>query len=117
MPPQDANPTPSFGGFGLKMRAGVVSAKAGVGLRRHQGCAIIGRAPRLIQKVTPSRRHHMSNVPMTRPNEALAVHPPTSMAPNTFVELRDGRILGAAHFGDSGSSIFPIFPRWNPVLS
>ena len=50
----------------------------------------------------------MSNVPMTRPNETLAVHPPTSMAPNTFVELRDGRILGAAHFGDSGSSIFTI---------
>ena len=46
----------------------------------------------------------MISVPMTRPNETLAVHPPTFTAPNTFVELRDGRILGAAHFGDSGYS-------------
>lgn len=38
----------------------------------------------------------MSNVPMTRPEEALAVHETTYFHSSTFVELEDGRILHAA---------------------
>ena len=38
----------------------------------------------------------MSNVPMTRPNEALAVHETPYFHSSTFVELDDGRVLHAA---------------------
>ena len=38
----------------------------------------------------------MSNVPMTRPEEMLAVHETTFFHSSTFVELEDGRILHAA---------------------
>ena len=43
----------------------------------------------------------MSNVPMTRPEEALAIHEPAVAALSTFVELQDGRILAAA--GDTSA--------------
>ncbi|MFQ6042763.1 MAG: sialidase family protein, partial [Candidatus Poribacteria bacterium] len=38
----------------------------------------------------------MSNVPMTRPEEALAIHETNYFHSSTFVELSDGRILHAA---------------------
>ena len=38
----------------------------------------------------------MSNVPMTRPEEALAIHETRYFHSSTFVELEDGRILHAA---------------------
>jgi hypothetical protein len=38
----------------------------------------------------------MSNVPMTRPEEALAIHQTNYFHSSTFVELEDGRILHAA---------------------
>ena len=38
----------------------------------------------------------MSNVPMTRPNEALAIHETPYFHSSTFVELDDGRVLHAA---------------------
>ena len=38
----------------------------------------------------------MSNVPMTRPEEALAVHETNYFHSSTFVELEDGRVLHAA---------------------
>jgi len=38
----------------------------------------------------------MSNVPMTRPEEALAIHETNYFHSSTFVELDDGRILHAA---------------------
>ena len=38
----------------------------------------------------------MTNVPMTRPEETLAVHEANEAAPSTFVELADGCILGAS---------------------
>ncbi len=38
----------------------------------------------------------MSNVPMTRPEEALAVHETPYFHSSTFVELEDGRVLHAA---------------------
>ena len=37
----------------------------------------------------------MSNVPMTRPDEVIAVHELGRSGPITFVELEDGRVLGA----------------------
>jgi hypothetical protein len=50
----------------------------------------------------------MRNVPMTRPEEALAVHAPTVMAPSTFVELQDGRVLAAGHTGEGATSSFTV---------
>jgi len=38
----------------------------------------------------------MSNIPMTRPQELLAVHGPADFLPITFVERHDGRILGVS---------------------
>ena len=38
----------------------------------------------------------MSNVPMTRPEEALAIHETRYFHSSTFTELEDGRILHAA---------------------
>ncbi len=38
----------------------------------------------------------MSDVPMTRPEEMLAIHETTFFHSSTFVELEDGRILHAA---------------------
>ena len=48
----------------------------------------------------------MSNVPMTRPEEALATHGPSVDMPSTFVELQDGRILAAAPDHEGGTSSF-----------
>ena len=50
----------------------------------------------------------MSNVPMTRPEEALSILEPSFEAPSTFIELQDGRILAADHAGDVGTSNFTI---------
>ena len=38
----------------------------------------------------------MSNVPMTRPEEALAIHETRYFHSSTFTELEDGRVLHAA---------------------
>ena len=45
----------------------------------------------------------MSNVPMTRPDEVIATHDSADMPFTTFVELSDGRVLGAGreHFATS----------------
>ena len=57
----------------------------------------------------------MSDVPMTRPQEALVVHQAEENAPSTFVELEDGRVLGAKYDGrvlgakyDRESSLFTV---------
>ena len=48
----------------------------------------------------------MSNVPMTRPEEALAIHETRYFHDSSFVELDDGRVMHSAHgvftFSDDG---------------
>ena len=57
----------------------------------------------------------MSNVPMTRPNEALAIHETPYFHSSTFVELDDGRVLHAAGTAFTASEDFGI--TWSERFS